>query len=201
MKVAELQQHLADLARLLESAGVKREIVSDLNSIRDAMAPFSGLPLKGFADFLTRAEAYRSGGEVPVTPPKGGGKKAAPKPATKPTVDVQGLAREVRQLYDQAANPSITEAGIDAVLARLQPLDKKGLLAVAEAIELKGISSKPKPAVVAAIRQRIIARKGSSQRVGLLDRPAPSQAGMPAPSPNQPHGTATENLQGVNPPP
>ncbi len=53
MKVADLQQHLADLARLLDSAGVKKEVVGDLNAIRDGLSPFRDLPLKGFADFLT----------------------------------------------------------------------------------------------------------------------------------------------------
>jgi hypothetical protein len=190
MRVADLQRHLADLARLLESAGVKKEVVGDLNAIRDGLAPFLDLPLRGFADFLTRAEAYRRGGEVPVAAPKTTARKAGGRAAAAgPAVDVQAVARQVRQLYDQAADLSTTEAGIDAVLARLEPLDKKGLVAVADAIELKGVGSKTKPQIVAAIRQRIVARKGSSQRVGLLDRPVPAPAGLPGPSPAPPHAT------------
>src|SRR5262245_30537592 len=114
MKVAELQQHLADLARLLEGAGVKKEVVGDLNAIRDGLAPFSDLPLKGFADFLIRAEAYRSSGEVPTG--KTAAKKSSGKGGTKAAPpDVPSLAREVKQLYDQATAPSTTEASIDAV--------------------------------------------------------------------------------------
>jgi len=180
MKVAELQQHLADLARLLETAGVKKEIVSDLNAIRDGLVPFRDLPLKAFGDFLLRAEAYRSSGEVPTA--KAGGKKPSTKGSTKaPAPDVQTLAREVKHLYDQATAPSTTEASIDAVMARLAPVNQKGLVTIAEAIELKGIGSKTKPAIIAAIRQRIVARKGSFQRVGMLDRPAPSPVGSPGP--------------------
>jgi hypothetical protein len=79
-----------------------------------------------------------------------------------------------------------TEASIDAVLARLGTVDKKGLVTVAEAFELRGVSSKAKAAIVAAIRQRIIARKGSSQRVGLLDRQAPVPGTSPEPARDQP---------------
>ena len=199
MKVADLQQHLADLARLLDSAGVKKEVVGDLNAIRDGLSPFRDLPLKGFADFLTRAEAYRSGGEVPVTPPKAKAARTSAKTAATAAVDVQAVARQVRQLYDQAADLSATEESMEAALSRLEPLDKKGLVAVAEAIELKGVGSKSKPQIAAAIRQRIVAR-GSSQRVGLLDRPAPSSAGSPAPAPMQSHGTAIPGAQGSGSP-
>ena len=195
MKVAELQQHLADLARFLDSAGVKKEIVTDLQAIRDGMAPFRNLPLKGFAEFLLRAEAYRSGGEVPTK--KAGGKTASAKSATKaPAPDVQALAQAVKQLYDQATAPATTEESIDAVLVRLQPVDKKGLLTVAEGIELKGISAKTKPAILAAIRQRIVDRKGSFQRVGLLDRPAPASVGSFDPSSTSPQEMTTHKQDG-----
>ena len=192
MKVADLQQHLGDMARLLESAGVKREVVGDLNAIRDGLVPFRDLPLRGFADFLARAEAYRSGGEVPMSPPKAKPQKAASKAGTTLTVEVQALARQVKHLYDQAADPSTNEASIDAILNSLEPLDKKGLVTVAEAIDLKGFGSKTKPQIAAAIRQRILARKGSSQRVGLLDRPGPASGGLSAPTPAQPRAEASQ---------
>src|SRR4051812_26068752 len=96
MKVSDLQQHLADLGRLLEASGAKA-VVADLAAIRDGLAPFRELPLKGFADFLERAEAYRRGGEVPVKPPKGGGggKKITGAPAAKlPAPNVAVLKAE-----------------------------------------------------------------------------------------------------------
>lgn len=198
MKVADLQQHIADLARLLESAGVKGEPIKDLNAIRDGLVPFRDAPLKVFADFLIRAEAYRSGGEVPLTPPKGGKKAAAKttaKTTTKPTPpNVPALAAEVKRVYDHAADPATTETVIDAILARLEPVDKKGLVIIAEAIELKGVGSKAKAAIITAIRQRITARKGSSQRVGILDRPTPSSASVPGPVSDNLHTTAPQPM-------
>ncbi len=121
---------------------------------------------------------------MPVTPPKAKAARTSAKTAATAAVDVQAVARQVRQLYDQAADLSATEESMEAALSRLEPLDKKGLVAVAEAIELKGVGSKSKPQIAAAIRQRIVARGVHSQRVGLLDRPAPLSAGSPAPAPN-----------------
>src|SRR5947209_7564307 len=98
MKVADLQQHLADLARLLEVSGAKT-VAGDLAAIRDGLAPFRELPLKGFAEFLARADEYRRGGGVPVKPPKGSGsgKKVAAQGETKPPpLGAGDLAREVR---------------------------------------------------------------------------------------------------------
>lgn len=177
MKVADLQKHLGDLATLLGSAGVKKEVVSDLNAIRDGLIPFRDLPLKGFADFIVRAEAYRSSGEVPSTASTNRRKQSGATGTKAAAPDIQSLAQEVKQLYDQAANPSTTEASIDALLERLGSVDKKGLVTVAEAIELRGVNSKTKPGIISAIRQRILARKGSTQRVGLLDRPTPTEVG------------------------
>jgi hypothetical protein len=195
MKVADLQQHLADLASLLGAAGVKREVVADLTAIRDGLAPFRDLPLKEFADFLLRAETYRSSGEVP-SQTKGRAKAGGKTGAKAAAPDVPSIAREVKELFDRAADPSITEAGIDAVLGRLALLDKKGLQAVAEAIELTGVGSKPKAVIAAAIRQRIIARKGSSQRVGLLDREVSAPESSPAARAGT-GATVTQNLEGV----
>src|SRR5262249_52341953 len=116
MKVGDLQQHLADLGRLLEASGAKA-VAADLAAIRDGLAPFRELPLKGFAEFLVRAEAY-SRGDVPAKPPKGGrtGAKSAGKSTVKaPPPDAGALAREARELYDRVADPAVTAAQIDAL--------------------------------------------------------------------------------------
>ena len=174
MKVADLQQHLADLGRLLEASGAKT-VAADLAAIRDGLGPFRELPLKGFAEFLARAEAY-SRGEVPLAPPKGGrssgSKPASSRAAKTPAPDVGILAREVRELYDRVADPAVTAEQIDALAGRLGGLTKDGLVAVAEVIDLKGMKAKTKPDILGAIRQRFHARKGATQRAGLLDRPA-----------------------------
>jgi hypothetical protein len=171
MKVADLQQHLADLARLLEASGA-RPVAADLAAIREGLAPFRDLPLKGFADFLVRAEAY-SRGEVPITPAPGGRRAAPSRPAKSkaPAGDADALGRETHDLYERAADPAVTPEQIDALAARLGALSKDGLAAVAERIGLKGMKAKSKGAIQEAIRQRIIARKGASQRAGLIERP------------------------------
>jgi hypothetical protein len=172
MKVADLQQHLADLGRMLEAAGAK-SVATDLAAIQKGLSPFRELPLKGFADFLVRAEAYRAGGEVPPVAPKSGGKGkgAAAKAAAKPALpDAAALAQEVRSLYDRAADPAVTAEQIDALGGRLAGLTKDGLVAVAEAIDMRGMKSKKKDEILAAIQNRIRTRKGATQKVGMIDR-------------------------------
>lgn len=168
MKVADLQQHLTDLGRLLGAAGAKGA-VGDLAALSDGLGPYRDMPLRKFADFLTRAEAYSRGG-VPAARPKGprggaargGGKAAAP--------DLGALTAEVRDLYDQAPSPSVTEARIDDVLGRARTLTKPALVALAEAIELMGMKARSKDEILKAIRQRVLARKGTAQRADLIDR-------------------------------
>src|SRR5689334_5257294 len=104
MTVADLQRHLSDLARFLEAAGVKKDVPADLLAIQDALGAFRDVPLKTFAEFLKRAEAY-SRGEVPVTAQKGRRtKQATPKP---PPADPNDVARRLRAFYDGVADPSI----------------------------------------------------------------------------------------------
>jgi hypothetical protein len=173
MKVADLQQHLADLRRLLEASGARAGAVAELVSVNNALAPFRDHSLKDFAAFLVRAEAF-SRGEVPVAQPKGrrAGAGAAGGSAAKATAtDVGALAREIRALYDRAADPTVTAETINHAAGRLGGLDKAGLVEVAEGIDLKGMKSKTKGGILDAIRQRIISRKGGSQRAGLIDRP------------------------------
>jgi hypothetical protein len=182
MKVADLQQHLADLGRMLEAAGAK-PVAADLSAIQAGLTPFRDLPLKGFADFLVRAEAYRTGGEVPTGASKAGGSgKGAPgKTSAKPAPDANALAQEVRHLYDRAADPSVTTEQIDALAGRLTALPQKGLVVVAEAIDMKGMKSKKKDDILSAIRNRIHTRKGASQKAGMIDRLG-KPASTPAPS-------------------
>jgi hypothetical protein len=178
MKVADLQQILANLGPLLETCGTKAASVAELRMVRDGLAPFSQLSLKDFAGFLAKAEAF-SRGDVPVKPPRGGGAggtggggggRAGAKAAVK--VDVNAVVQQVRALYNQAAAQSTTEEVIATQTAPLDQLSKDGLVVVAEAIELMGMKAKKKEEIAAAIRQRIRARRGMSQRVELLDRPA-----------------------------
>lgn len=171
MKVADLQQHFGDLARLLDASGAKA-VASDLTAIERGLHPFRDLPAKEFADFLVRAEAY-SRGEVPLVQPTGKrGSTARPTRAVPSTPNVDALAAEAHDLYEQAASPSVSIEQIDALVAKFGTLSKDGLVIVAERIGLKGMKSKGKGAVQEAIRLRMLSRKGSTQRAGLIDRPA-----------------------------
>ena len=81
------------------------------------------------------------------------------------------MLREVEGLYAQAADPSTTVEQIEDAMRRLEPLTRDAVVKVAEAIELVVTKGKSKKDVVAMIRQRILGRKGSAQRVNLIDRP------------------------------
>src|SRR5262245_32557837 len=110
MNVADLQRHLAELRRMLEAAGVKGAVISDLDAIGEGLRPFQQHSLRDFAGFLIRAEAF-SRGEVPVTPPKGRRPSATPRPGAKPKsplADPTTLAQEAKRIYDQAADSSVT---------------------------------------------------------------------------------------------
>jgi hypothetical protein len=171
MSVADLQQYLADLARLLEAGGA-RGVAADLAAIRDGLAPFRGLTLRKFAEFLVRAEAFSRGEVPPATLRRGrGGAKTAG--SKKATADPAALGREVQGLFERAADPAVTAEQIEAAVGRLGGLTKDVLVAVAEAIGLQGMRSKKKDDIQAAIRHRLLARKGTSVRTGLIDRPAP----------------------------
>jgi hypothetical protein len=183
MNVADLRQHLADLSKLLASSAAKG-VASDLTAISDGLAPFRELPLKEFAAFLVRAEAF-SRGEVPITPvkkPRSGASGSSTKMQAADSPDVAALVLEVSDLYGRAADPSVTHDAIDSFVKRLSQLNKTGVQAVAQAIELKVPKSKSAKDIISAIHQRIVARKGSTQRAGLLDGPTNDGESKSAPS-------------------
>lgn len=188
MKVADLRQHLADLARLMEATGAKA-VAADLVAIQEGLAPFNESPLKGFAEFLVRAEAY-SRGEVPVAPPSrkratSGGRP----PSTKaPPVDVEALVQEAKDLYARAADPAVTAEAVEALAGRLKAPKKDDLVRVAEGVGLVGMKAKAKDKIVEAIRARILDRKGAAVRVGINHRPM----GEAAPSPGDGSSEAAE---------
>jgi hypothetical protein len=180
MNVADLQRHLTDLRRLLEAAGVKGAVITDLEAIGDGLVPFQHHSLRDFAGFLVRAEAF-SRGEVPVTPPRSRRTTTAPRPRGKqkaPPPDPAALAQEAKRLYDQATDPAITADMVDTLATRLGELSKAGLMTVAAVLELKVAKSATKDDIVKAIPRWIMDRKGSYQRAGLLDKPAgPQESG------------------------
>lgn len=166
MKVSDLSQHLADLKRMLEVAGAKGMVITDLQAIAQGLAPFRDHSLADFAKFLVRAEAF-SRGEVPVIEPK---KAAAPKRTIEPTPDTAKLAHKAKDLYLHAYEASVTVEMVEDLIAKAGKLGKDDLITVAAATEMKVTKSASKPKILEQLKRRILDRKGSYQRAGLLDR-------------------------------
>lgn len=172
MTVADLKQHLGDLARFLSASGAKTT-ATDLEAIQQGLTPFQSIPLKAFAEFLVRAEAY-SRGEVPVLPGKrvtrggkGGGKPSA---AAQPKPDFGALEKDVLDLYNRAADPSVTTDMVASLTPRLNSLKKDDLVRVCNSLGMSGMKNKKIPELVKAITDRILARKGATTRSSIIDR-------------------------------
>jgi hypothetical protein len=86
------------------------------------------------------------------------------------------------------ADPAVTGEQIDALVGRLGGLTKDGLVTVADAIDLKGMKAKKKDDILGAMRQRFHARKGATQRAGLIDRPAAAGSTSHEPAYGPAHG-------------
>lgn len=159
MKVADLQEILAHVGRMLEAAG-SRGAAAELTAFRECLEPFREQTAKQFANELRKLT------EAVAAKPK-----VARRSGKAPAIDVDSMVREVQDLYARAPDPSTTVEQIEETLKRLELLTKDALVQVAEGIGLVGMKGKSKKGdIVAAIRQRIVSRKGATQRVGLIDR-------------------------------
>jgi hypothetical protein len=166
VKVADLQQHLVDLAKLLDASGAKG-VATDLNAIQTGLTPFRDVPLRTFADFLVRAEAY-SRDPVPIVPPKTRQPRAST--SRKAKADPAEVVERLRQLYERSGDPSVSTEELDQGLRLLGDLTKDGLLQVADALEIKGLSKKKVPEIREAVRQKVFNRRGASQRASMVDQ-------------------------------
>src|SRR4051812_35494740 len=168
MNVSHLQKHIGSLAEILkESGGTK--IADELLAIHAALDPFSKEGLKGFADFLVRAEQYRAGGEVPIKAKPSRARAPGTRGAAKP--DAQALAFETRELYDRVAQPEVTTEMVDALMAKLNKLTVNDLAEVVGAkLGIHGLKAKKtKAKILDGIRSFIMDRKGGSQRAALTE--------------------------------
>jgi len=172
--VADLKQHLADLARFLEASGGAK-VAKDLATAADGLTPFAGQSLAEFARLLALAHEYHTTGKL--TPPPKPPRAAKP---TKAKVDPAEAAAAVRQLYDRAGDLALTMEQIDADLGRLSGLNKNGLLAVCERMGLAGMKAKEVDAIRAAVRQKILDRRSAAQREQMIHSPSPPDAPSPA---------------------
>lgn len=172
MNVADLQQHLRDLSRLLEASKAK-EVGKDLATIADGLTPFQAMKLADFAAFLRQAQEYAATGIVPATHTRanrgGGGRKAAVKP------DAAEVAQRIRQLYDSASNLSVPMENIEGELRPLTALTKPGLLQVAQALELRVPGKMKVDQLRQLIRQQVLDRRGASQRAGMTSLPGATE--------------------------
>jgi len=167
VNVADLRQHLDDLAKLLDASGGK-SVAKDFAAIAEGLAPFSTQPLAEFSRFLVQAHEYHTTGTLAAAGKPA--RKAAPR-AAKVKVDPAEIAAAVRALYDRANDLSLTMEHIDAELAKMSGLSKDGLLEVCGAMELVGLKSKKVDEIRASIRQKVLDRRGAAQRVGMIEEP------------------------------
>lgn len=169
MNVADISQHLADLARVIDKSGGKT-VARDLHAIAEGLTPFAEQTLTAFSLFLAKAHEYHTTGTL--TAASKPARKTSPR-APRVKADPMEIAAAVRTLYDRANDLSLTTEFIDSELNRMNGLTKDGLLKVCDAMELVGMKSKKVPDIQAAIRQKVIDRRGTAQRAAMLDEPPP----------------------------
>lgn len=166
MKVADLQQILTDLERLLTTAGLKSSAVAEVSGFAAALGRFRDQELKSFTELLGRI-----GADGIVTPKATTKKTTASAPAS--PVDLMAVTRRVKEVYDQAAQEWVTEQVVNELCAQLErkEVTKDALGKMAAEIEHKVKAADSKPKVIAAIRNRITDRIGATTRRQLIDRP------------------------------
>jgi len=167
MNVGDLKQHLSDLAKLLDAAQGK-QVAKELNLIAGGLTPFASKSLADFVQFLALAHEYHTTGKLSA--PAKQAKTKAPKVAkTKPNPDEVAIA--IRQLYDRSGDLSLSKEQIESGLAPLAELNGKGLLKVADVMEIFGMKSKKVGEVQAAIRQKVLDRRTAAQREDMIRNP------------------------------
>ena len=171
MKVADFQQILTDLERLLATAGLKPSSVTEVSGFTAALGRFRDQELKSLTELLGRVAV-----DGTVTP-KATTKKT-PAAAPVPAVDLAALTQRVKDVYEQAAQEWVTEEVVNELCAQLErkEVTKDVLGKMAAAIEYKVKTADSKPKMIAAIRNRIVDRIGATTRRQLIERPtAPNE--------------------------
>lgn len=173
MTVADLQQHLTDLGRLLRSSGAK-QVADELAEVAGHLAPFRDHRLPDFGRFLVQAHQYATSGTVPVASEKGKAGKAGPVP---PKPEPGTVAGAVRRVYDRAGDLTLDASEIEAALGPVATLPMPGLKVVAAALELKLPAKTKVDDARSLIRQKVLDRRGAAQRAGMTTLPPPEVAG------------------------
>lgn len=156
MTVADLQVYLLDLANFLRGAA-STKVAGELEYAASKLSAFKDYKLKGFADFLEKAEADSSG--EPAL-------KAAPaKKAKADTATISRQCQVILDLYSRAIDPSVTVEQIELAALELKKLDPP-MTRLDELAKQIGFSQKfrKKSDAIKAIRQKIVSRKGAFER-------------------------------------
>lgn len=165
MKIADLQQTLHDLCRLLRSAGTTGSKVDELAAFADGLDTCREQTLKAFITNLSRPAG---GGPAP----RSGRRQAAP------GSDPDAVASAAKSLYERAAG-GIDESELIGLRDQLTGLKKDGLKVVAAALDYRPTAKEnTNPKLIAALCALIEKRAGASIRRNLINRPALSD-GVP----------------------
>jgi hypothetical protein len=145
------------LVKLLEASDAKASTTRGLSEFVELTGGFDNESLKAFVKLA----------EVGRNPPT-----AVPKTKGKTKVgDPEAIAAEVKDLYERAAEPAVTEERMREACDKLGGLSKDGLVRLADAIGLFGMKSKKKDGIVLEITNRLLDRKGAVIRKELINRP------------------------------
>jgi hypothetical protein len=160
--VQELRDTLVRLIALLEAADAKAATTRGLSEFVEATAGFGELSLKAFVGLAEK-------GRTPAAEKTAGSLRAK---STKGGKDPVAIAAEVKDLYERAADPNVSEEQVRTACGQLGALTKDGLVKLADDIGLLGMKAKKKDDIVAGITHRLLDRKGAAIRKQLINRPA-----------------------------
>lgn len=156
MTVDALRRYFRNLSEILESGKGGKSVLDDFGAIDRGLSHFADMPLKSFADFLEKAQAYDPAAVL--------GKK--PVRAAEPKADIAGIAATVKHLYDSAGQPNVTIESIDESLTVLDKLTVANLIVVARGIRAdSGLKGKKKAEVLGIIKNAVRGMWDSAHRV------------------------------------
>ncbi|MFO0966093.1 MAG: hypothetical protein U0793_10990 [Gemmataceae bacterium] len=153
MKIEDLQLHLTNLASLFRGAKAKA-VADELEEACASLQPYRELRLKDFAGMIGKLEAALAKAQA-----------AKPARAKKDPAALAAALERVADLYNRAAQESVTRDGIVAAFAELEALGPalKDLKALAPRVN---VAAKGKAAdLLGRVRAAVLERKGMVERV------------------------------------
>lgn len=164
MTVADLQKYLRGLADVLGSAKAD-QAVKDLRDTADRLEPFEGLTVAALAEFLGLAHEYKTTGKISTPPPTKGRTPRTPAAKQAPPDPAAVIAR-VKELHDQALDPTVTRETVEAEIGAYSKLSRSALDAVAQGCGFKQRFGN-RDAIVKALIGYVMGRKGDVERADV----------------------------------